>query len=100
LRPIPGPRRPLAPPFSPEQLTGLAIWHKAGDPQNTDTGGAVQQPGGSFGTPAAILLGARYNAGPFNHAEADVPGVRGATEILSAADQPKLIDWAGAKWGV
>ena len=96
----PGRRRPLAPAFSPEQLTGLAFWHQAGDPQNTGPGGAVQQAGGSLGTPAAIVLDARYNAGPLNDAEANVLGVVGATKVLSVADQPNLIDWAGAKWGV
>lgn len=100
LRPRPGRRRPLAPPFASEQLTGVAFWHKAGDPQKTGAGGAVQQAGGSFGTPAATVLRDRYNAGPFDQAEAGVLGVVGATKPLSAADQRNLIDWAGATWGV
>ena len=56
--------------------------------------------GGSFGTPAAIVLGARYNAGPFNHAAVDVMATVGFTSALAASDQLKLIDWASAKWGV
>jgi hypothetical protein len=79
----------------------IAIWTaSAGTATLRDrTGQVTDGYGGSFGTPAAIVLGARYNAGPFNHAEVDVLGVVGATKVLSAVDQQNLIDWAGAKWG-
>jgi hypothetical protein len=36
-------RRPLAPPLSPDQLSHLAFWYKAGDPQSTVIGGPSDQ---------------------------------------------------------
>jgi hypothetical protein len=80
----------------------IAIWTAdAGSATLRDRSGQVTDGyGGSFGTPAAIVLGARYNAGPFNYAEVDVMGTVGVTTALAASDQLKLIDWASAKWGV
>jgi hypothetical protein len=80
----------------------IAIWTAAtGSATLRDRAGAVNDSyGGSFGTPAAIVLGARYDAGPFNHAEIDVMGTVGMNSALAAPDQQKLIDWAIAKWGV
>ena len=70
-------------------------------PALRDRAGQVSDSyGGSFGTPAAIVLGARYDAGPFNHAEIDVMGTVGVNSALAGSDQQKLIDWAIAKWGV
>lgn len=80
----------------------VAIWTAdAGTATLRDRTGQVSDTyGGSFGTPAAIVLGARYNAGPFNHAAVDVMATVGVTSVLSAGDQQQLIDWATAKWGV
>jgi hypothetical protein len=80
----------------------VAIWTaSAGIASLRDRFGEVTDSyGGSLGTPAAIALGVRYNAGPFNHAEVDVMATVGATSVLSTADQQQLIDWAVAKWGV
>jgi hypothetical protein len=80
----------------------IAIWTAAtGNATLRDRTGEVGDSyGGSFGTPAAIVLGARYDSGPFNHAEIDVMGTVGVNSALAAADQQKLIDWAVAKWGV
>ena len=36
-------RRSSLPSFSPDQLADLAVWYRAGDPQNTVTAGAVEQ---------------------------------------------------------
>jgi len=71
----------------------IAIWTaNAGDATLRDRTGAVSDSyGGSFGTPAALVLGARYNAGPFNYAEIDVMGTVGVTTALAASDQLKLI---------
>ena len=83
-------------------VTQIAIWTaNAGSATLRDRTGAISDSyGGSFGTPAALVLGARYNAGPFNHAEIDVMGTVGVTTALASSDQLKLIDWASAKWGV
>lgn len=80
----------------------VAIWTAdAGTATLRDRTGAVSDTyGGSFGTPAAIVLGARYNAGSLNHAEVDVMATVGVTSVLSAGDQQQLIDWSTAKWGV
>jgi hypothetical protein len=83
-------------------VTQIAIWTaSAGNATLRDRTAAISDSyGGSLGTPAALVLGARYNAGPFNHAETDVIGTVGVTTALAASDQLKLIDWASAKWGV
>ena len=80
----------------------IAIWTAAtGNATLRDADGDVADSyGGSFGTPAAIVLGARYDAGPFNHAEVDVMATVGVNSALAAVDQQRLIDWAIAKWGV
>lgn len=80
----------------------IAIWTTAtGVATLRDRVGEVGDSyGGSFGMPAAVVLGARFNAGPFGHAEVDVMGTVGVTSALAPADQLKLIDWAVAKWGV
>ena len=80
----------------------IAIWSAATSTATLrDRVGQVNDSyGGSFGTPAAIILGARYDAGPFNHAEIDVMGTVGVNSALAGSDQQKLIDWAIAKWGV
>lgn len=83
-------------------VTQIAIWTTAtGIATLRDGVGEVSTNyGGSFGTPAAVVLGARYNAGAFGHAEVDVVGTVGVNSALAPADQQKLIDWAAAKWGV
>ena len=86
-------RRPLTPPLSFDWLNDLAFWYEAVDPQNTNTGGAYV----AMGAPAAVVPGARDDAGPFDHAEADALGTVGASRLLSATDQRNLIDWAGLK---
>ncbi|MGH6896416.1 MAG: hypothetical protein ACREJ5_07700 [Geminicoccaceae bacterium] len=80
----------------------IAIWTAAtGNATLRDRIGEVSDSyGGSFGTPAAIVLGARYDAGPFNHGDVDVMATVGVNSALAAVDQQKLIDWAIAKWGV
>jgi hypothetical protein len=80
----------------------IAIWTAAtGNATLRDADGDVADSyGGSFGTPAAIVLGARYDAGPFNHAKVDVMSTVGVNSALAAVDQQRLIDWAIAKWGV
>jgi hypothetical protein len=55
---------------------------------------------GSFGTPAVVALGARYNAVPFSFAAVDVMATLGFTSVLASSDQQKLVEWASAKWGV
>lgn len=80
----------------------IAIWTAAAG--NSTLRDATAQLGGSyggsFGTPAAIVLGARYDGGAFNHAEIDVMATVGASGALAPSDQLKLIDWASVKWGV
>jgi hypothetical protein len=80
----------------------IAIWTAAtGTATLQDRAGQISDTyGGSFGTPAVIVLGARYEAGPFNHADIDVMGTVGVNSALAGADRQKLIDWAIAKWGV
>jgi len=82
--------------------TQIALWTaSAGNASLRHAGGVVSDGyAGSFGTPAAIVLGARYNAGPFNHAAVDVMAALGFSSALAESDQLKLIDWASAKWGV
>lgn len=80
----------------------VAIWTvNAGIATLRDRNGQVSDSfGGSLATPAAVVLGARYNAAPFNQAAVDVMGTVGATGALATADQLKLIDWASTNWGV
>jgi hypothetical protein len=78
----------------------IAIWTAAtGAAALRDRLGVISDSyDGSFGTPAAIVLGARYDAGPFNHAEIDVMATVGVNSALTAVDQERLIGWAIAKW--
>jgi hypothetical protein len=78
----------------------IAIWTAAtGAATLRDRLGVISDSyDGSFGTPAAIVLGARYDAGPFNHAEIDVMATVGVNSALTAVDQERLIGWAIAKW--
>lgn len=80
----------------------IAIWTAAtGNATLRDRVAEVSDTyGGSLGTPAAVVLGSRYDAGPFGHAEIDVMGTVAVNSALAPADQQKLIDWAIAKWGV
>jgi hypothetical protein len=80
----------------------IAIWTAAtGAATLRDRIGQVSDTyAGSFGTPAAIVLGARYDAGPVNHGAVDVMATVGVNSALSADDQQKLIEWAAAKWGI
>jgi len=80
----------------------IAIWTAAtGAATLRDRLGVVSDSyDGSFGTPAAIVLGARYDAGPFNHAEVDVMATVGVNSALTTVDQERLIDWAVTKWGI
>ncbi len=55
---------------------------------------------GSFGTPAEIVLGGRYSGAPFGYAAIDVLATVGASRALSATDQQRLIEWAGARWSL
>ena len=66
-----------------------------------DAGGSISDAyAGSFGTPAEIVLGGRYDGAPFGYAEVDVMATVGVTRALSAADQQRLIDWGAAKWSL
>ena len=55
---------------------------------------------GSFGTPAEIVLGGRYNGAPFGYAAIDVLATVGASRALSPLDQQRLIDWASVRWSL
>ena len=55
---------------------------------------------GSFGTPAEIVLGGRYDGAPFGYAAIDVLATVGASRALSPADQQRLVDWASARWSL
>ncbi len=63
-------------------------------------GSSVDSYGGSFGTPAGIVLGGRYDGAPFGYAAIDVLATVGASRALSATDQQRLIDWASARWSL
>ena len=82
--------------------TQIAIWTAdVGTAALRDPSGPVSYgDGGSFGTPAALVIDARHHAGPFNHAEIDEMGTVGVTTALAASHQLKLIDQASAKRGV
>jgi hypothetical protein len=56
--------------------------------------------GGTFGTPAAIVLGGRYASAPFGYAAIDVLATVGASRALSTADQQRLIEWASVRWSL
>jgi hypothetical protein len=75
-------RRSASIPFSLDQISGLAVWYGAGDPQNTVAGGALEQ---------VFDL-----SGNGRHCMATV----GVNSALAPADQLKLIDRAVARWGV
>lgn len=93
---------PLALTAADSGLAQIAIWGFAsGNATLRDaTAEVTGSYGGSFGTPATIVLGARYDGGPFNHAEVDVMATVGVSNALATADRLKLIEWASAKWGV
>jgi hypothetical protein len=80
----------------------IALWTvAAGNASLRDASAEVAGSyGGSFGTPAAIVLGARYDGSPFNHAAVDVMATVGVSSALATPDQLKLIGWASARWGV
>jgi hypothetical protein len=80
----------------------VAIWTvAAGSASLRDaSAGVAASYGGSFGTPAAIVLGARYDGSPLNHAAVDVMATVGVSSALATTDQLKLIGWASARWGV
>jgi hypothetical protein len=63
-------------------------------------GSSTDTYGGSFGTPAEIVLGGRYDGAPFGHAAIDVLATVGASRALSTTDQQRLIEWASARWSL
>jgi hypothetical protein len=66
-----------------------------------DAGGSISDTySGSFGTPAEIVLGGRYDGAPFGYAEVDIMATVGVTRALSAADQQRLVAWGTAKWSL
>jgi hypothetical protein len=80
----------------------IAIWTAGTGPAELrDQNGSVAGTyGGTFGTPAEIVLGGRYNGAPFGFAEVDVMATVGVSRVLSAADQQRLVDWATARWSL
>jgi hypothetical protein len=80
----------------------IAIWTAGtGSAELRDQNGSVTGTyGGSFGTPAEIVLGGRYDGAPFGFAEVDVMASIGVSRVLSAADQQRLVDWAAARWSL
>ena len=64
------------------------------------TGSSTDGYDGSFGTPAEIVLGGRYNGAPFGYAAIDVLATLGASRALSPTDQQRLFDWASARWSL
>jgi len=55
---------------------------------------------GSFGTPDQIVLGGRYDGGPFGFAAIDVLAAVGVGRALSGADIDRLVTWAARAWQV
>jgi hypothetical protein len=55
---------------------------------------------GTFGMPAQIVLGGRYDGAPFGFAEVDLMATLGVSRVLSTADQQRLVDWATARWSL
>lgn len=80
----------------------IAIWTAGtGSAGLRDQNGSVAgNYGGTFGTPAEIVLGGRYDGAPFGFAEVDVMATVGVSRVLSAADQQRLIDWASTRWSL
>jgi hypothetical protein len=63
-------------------------------------GSTVDTYGGTFGAPAHIVLGGRYDGAPFGYAAIDVLATIGASRALSLPDQQRLLDWASARWSL
>lgn len=80
----------------------IAIWTVAsGTGELRDGSGSITDTyGGSFGTPAEIVLGGRYNGAPFGFAEIDVMATVGVARALSTADQQRMVAWGTAKWSL
>jgi hypothetical protein len=83
-------------------LAQTAVWVcGSGTGQLRDgLGSSVDSYGGSFGAPAGIVLGGRYDGAPFGYAAIDVLATVGASRALSTTDQQRLIDWASARWSL
>jgi hypothetical protein len=82
--------------------TQVAVWTlQSGAGTLRDALGSIADTyGGSFGTPAEIVLGGRYNGAPFGYAAIDVLATVGASRALSATDRQRLVDWATARWSL
>jgi hypothetical protein len=79
----------------------IAIWSVNGIGEIRDgVGSSTDSFDGSFGAPAAIVLGGRYAGAPFGYAAIDVLATIGASRALSATDQQRLVAWANAKWSL
>ena len=63
-------------------------------------GSATDTYGGSIGAPSEIALAGRYDGAPFGYAAIDVLATIGATRVLSATDQQRLVAWANTKWSL
>ena len=81
------------------QVGVWALENGAGEYRDT-LGSSTDTYGGSFGTPAEIVLGGRYGGAPFGYAAIDVLATVGASRTLSASDQARLIGWASARWSL
>ena len=82
--------------------TQVAVWTAAsGAGTLRDAlGSSTDAYSGSFGTPAEIVLGGRYDGAPFGYAAIDVLATVGASRALSTTDQQRLIEWASARWSL
>jgi len=80
----------------------LAIWTTgSGSGSFRDLAGTISDTyDGGFGTPDQVVLGGRYNDGPFGFAAVDVFATVGVARVLDPGDQQKLIDWAVLRWGL
>ncbi len=80
----------------------IAVWSTgAGAAVLRDGAGSSSDSyGGSFGAPSEISLAGRYEGAPFGYAAIDVLATLGATRVLSATDQQRLVAWANVKWSL
>lgn len=80
----------------------IALWTtNAGSGSLADrTGEATDTYAGSFGVPAEIVLGGRYDGAPFGQAAVDVFATVGIGRALTIQEQADLIAWAERRWGL
>lgn len=93
---------PLALTVDDANVAHLAFWTVANGSAEliTSVQTAADSYDGSFGTPAEIVLGGRFDGSPFGYAAIDVYATLGISHVLTAAERQRLADWASVRWGL